>query len=73
MFAAELTTGIAKTHRIEETPLSIFAKDKISAVPLTAYIRKGDGYYKTRSKSGKLNVSFIKRHSSNSENKLAVC
>lgn len=56
----EPTAGIAKTHRIEELPLKIFAKDEVSACPLTGYIKKGHWYYKTRNSSGKVNVSAIR-------------
>ncbi len=60
MLSAEPTTGIAKTHRVEEAPLKIFVKDEISACPLTAYLKKGHWYYKTRNKSGKLNINAAK-------------
>jgi site-specific DNA recombinase len=56
----EPTAGIAKTHRIEELPLKIFAKDEFSTCPLTGYIKKGHWYYKTRNSSGKINVSAIR-------------
>jgi site-specific DNA recombinase len=56
------TCGIAKTHKVEELPLKIFARDKESNCKLTGYIKKGHWYYKTRNKSGKVNINAEKLH-----------
>lgn len=54
LLAEAPTVGIAKTRRIEELPLNIFAKDEISNCQFTGYIKKGDWYYKTRNKTGEI-------------------
>ncbi len=56
------TAGIAKTHRIEELPLKVFARDELSGIKLTGYIKKGNWYYKTRNTNGRNNVSANKLH-----------
>lgn len=60
LLASAPTVGIAKTNRVEELPLKIFAKDEISNCQFTGYIKKGNWYYKTRNKTGKVNISAIK-------------
>ncbi len=60
LFKSEPTAGIAKSYRVEEAPLKIFAKDELSLCPLTAYIKKEHWYYKTRNKSGKLNINAFR-------------
>lgn len=52
--------GIAKTHRIEELPLKIFARDELSGWRFTGYQKKGHWYYKTRNTNSKVNINAVK-------------
>lgn len=51
---------IPKTHRIEQLPLKIFARDEISGCLFTGYTKKGHWYYKTRNGCGKVNINAVK-------------
>ena len=60
MLSIEPTAGIAKTNRVEEAPLKIFAKDAISESLIDGLLKKGHWYYKARNKSSKMNINAVK-------------
>ena len=48
--------GISKIYKIDDVPLKSFMKDEGSDIPFTAYLKKGNYYYKTRGKGAAVNV-----------------
>lgn len=47
---------IAKKSKNKNLPLKLFAKDELSGIPFTGYIKKGHNYYyKTRTKGKAVN------------------
>ena len=51
---------IARSQKVEELPLKIFAKDSITNSPFTGYIKKGNWYYMARHKGAGVNISAKK-------------
>jgi len=60
LLKAEPVAGIAKSHRVEELPLKIFARDEEFGSPLTGFESKKHWYYKARCKGSKTNISATK-------------
>ena len=52
--------GIVKHHQQEELPLKIFTMEENSLSPFTGYLKKGNWYYKARTKGVGVNVSAKK-------------
>jgi site-specific DNA recombinase len=60
LFGTATNAGIAKSHKREELPLKIFAKEDKSHSPFTGYMKKGNWYYKARAKGIGVNISAKK-------------
>ncbi len=60
LLQTEPRAGIPKSHKIEELPLKIFARDEVSGSQFTGYEKKNHWYYKTRSGSGRVNINAEK-------------
>ena len=57
LLQSAVNVGIPKEHRKEELPLKVFAREWASGSPLTGYLKKGNWYYKARSKGVGVNIN----------------